>query len=143
MGQNGVERGQTEQNGAIWGQKGQNLFKDVDCPRDGDHPGKVMILWMVIFLEKVTVLWIVTILGMVNILVIVTIIWDGHHQYTGPNRAQRGKSGPIGPNRGLSGPNGAKQGTMGSNGAKQGQNGLNRATRGPIGVIGLNGAKWG
>ena len=38
--QNGVNRGQTEQNEAKWdtrGQKGQNIFKDGDCPRDGDH----------------------------------------------------------------------------------------------------------
>ena len=33
-----VKWGQTEQNGATRGQLGQNLFKDGDCLRNGDHP---------------------------------------------------------------------------------------------------------
>ena len=45
MGPNAAKRGETRPNGAkMWtngdkkGQSGQNLLKDGDCPRYGDHP---------------------------------------------------------------------------------------------------------
>ena len=79
MGPKGVKRCQSGPYGAKWAKKGadgdtrgllgENLCKDGDCPRNGDHT----------FLEKATVLMIVTILRMITILVMVTIIRDGDH----------------------------------------------------------------
>ena len=38
MGSNRANQGQMQQNGDTRGQKGQNIFKDGDCPMVGDHP---------------------------------------------------------------------------------------------------------
>ena len=76
MEQNGAKKGPNrDKRGHI----GQNLFKDGDYPRKGDHSRMVTILGIVTSLEKATVLLIVTILRIITIIVIVTIIRDSDH----------------------------------------------------------------